>query len=169
MIKLKLPLNTNELEKLNAGDEILLSGDIYTARDAAHKRMIDKLPFDIKGQVIYYVGPSSTKPGEIYGSCGPTTSSRMDVYTPYLFDQGMIACIGKGKRSKEVKQAIIRNKGIYFVTIGGLGALLQKCVKKVEDVAYEDLGTESIKKITVEDFPVYVGIDTKGNDIYEWY
>ena len=167
MIRLKLPLDKNEIEKLNAGDEVLLSGDIYTARDAAHKRMMDKLPFDIKGQVIYYVGPSGTKPNEIYGSCGPTTSSRMDAYTPSLYDKGLIATIGKGRRSEEVKEAIIRNKGIYFVTIGGLGALLQKCVKKVEDIAYEDLGTESIKKITVEDFPVYVGIDTRGKDIYE--
>lgn len=167
MIKLNLPLNKEELKKLKVGDEVLLTGDIYTARDAAHKRMMESLPFDIKGQVIYYVGPSGTKPGDIYGSCGPTTASRMDAYTPYLYDEGMIACIGKGKRNKEVKKAIVRNGGVYFVTIGGLGALLKNTVKKVEDVAYEDLGTESIKKISVVDFPVYVGIDTNGGDIYE--
>lgn len=167
MIRLNLPLDKNELKKLKVGDEVLLTGDIYTARDAAHKRMMNELPFDVNGQVIYYVGPSGTKPGDTYGSCGPTTASRMDAYTPYLYDKGMLACIGKGKRSKEVKDAIIRNGGVYFVTIGGLGALLKNTVTKVENIAYEDLGTESIRKISVVDFPVYVGIDTKGDDIYE--
>lgn len=167
MIKLELPLSKETIRSLNVGDEILLTGYIYTARDAAHKRMSEELPFDIKDQVIYYVGPTEPKPNEIYGSCGPTTASRMDKYTPYLFDNGLCAVIGKGKRNKEVKESIVKNEGIYFVTIGGLGALLSKCVKEVELVAYEDLGTEAIRKLRVEDFPVYVGIDTKGRDIYE--
>lgn len=167
MIQLKLPINKEELQKLNAGDEVSLTGYIYTARDAAHKRMMEEIPFDIQDQIIYYVGPTGTKPNDIYGSCGPTTSSRMDAYTPTLFDKGMLACIGKGRRSKEVKEAIVKNKGIYFVTIGGLGALLKNTVKEVQDIAYEDLGTESIKRLYVENFPCFVGIDTKGNDIYD--
>ena len=167
MIKLNLPLSDKDIENLKVGDEVLLSGALYTARDAAHKRMVESLPFDINNQIIYYVGPTEPKKGEIYGSCGPTTAGRMDKYTPYLFDNGLKGCIGKGKRNKEVKEAIVRNKGIYFVTIGGLGALLSKCVTDVELIAYEDLGTEAIRKITVKDFPVYVGIDSKGKDIYE--
>lgn len=167
MRKLMLPLDEETRLSLKCGEEVRLSGYIYTARDAAHKRMMNGIPFDIKDATIYYVGPSQSKPGEIYGSCGPTTASRMDDYTPYLLDQGLKCIIAKGKRNKEVKEALIRNKGIYFVTIGGLGAYLKKCVREVEAVAYEDLGTESIKRLYIEDFPVFVGIDTKGEDIYE--
>ena len=167
MRRLMLPLDEETSLSLKCGEEFLLSGYIYTARDAAHKRMMNGIPFDIKDAAIYYVGPSQSKPNEIYGSCGPTTASRMDAYTPHLLDKGLRCIIAKGKRNSEVKKALIRNKGIYFVTIGGLGAYLKKCVKEVEAVAYEDLGTESIKRLYIEDFPVFVGIDTKGEDIYE--
>ena len=171
-MKIELPLEIDKLKDLKAGDYVEISGTIYTARDAAHKRMkqlIDEnkpLPFEIKNNGIYYVGPTPSG-SRVYGSAGPTTSSRMDVYTPELLDMGMKFMIGKGKRNKEVNEAIIRNGAIYFVAAGGAGALLGSCVKKVEDVAFEDLLSESIKKLTVEDFPVFVGIDTKGNDIYE--
>jgi len=167
MRNLTLPLTKEEIESLKVGDEILLSGYMYSARDAAHKRMMEQLPFDIVNQTIYYVGPSQSAPGQVIGSAGPTTASRMDPYTPYLLDNGLQAIIGKGRRSKEVKEALIRNKGIYFVTIGGLGALLQKCIKKVEPIAYSDLGPEAINRYTVIDFPVYVGIDINGGDIYD--
>ena len=167
MRRLMLPLDEKTRLSLKGGEEVLLSGYIYTARDAAHKRMMNGIPFDIKDAAIYYVGPSQSKPNEIYGSCGPTTASRMDAYTPHLLDKGLRCIIAKGKRNSEVKKALIRNKGIYFVTIGGLGAYLKKCVKEVEAVAYDDLGTESIKRLYIEDFPVFVGIDTKGEDIYE--
>ena len=167
MRRLMLPLDEETCLSLKCGEEVLLSGYIYTARDAAHKRMMNGIPFDIRDAAIYYVGPSQSKPNEIYGSCGPTTASRMDAYTPHLLDKGLRCIIAKGKRNSEVKKALIRNKGIYFVTIGGLGAYLKKCVKEVEAVAYEDLGTESIKRLYIEDFPVFVGIDTKGEDIYE--
>lgn len=167
MRRLMLPLDEETRLSLKCGEEVLLSGYIYTARDAAHKRMMNGIPFDIKDAAIYYVGPSQSKPNEIYGSCGPTTASRMDAYTPHLLDKGLRCIIAKGKRNSEVKKALIRNKGIYFVTIGGLGAYLKKCVKEVEAIAYEDLGTESIKRLYIEDFPVFVGIDTKGEDIYE--
>lgn len=167
MRRLMLPLDEETRLSLKCGEEVLLSGNIYTARDAAHKRMMNDIPFDIRDAAIYYVGPSQSKPNEIYGSCGPTTASRMDAYTPHLLDKGLRCIIAKGKRNSEVKKALIRNKGIYFVTIGGLGAYLKKCVKEVEAVAYEDLGTESIKRLYIEDFPVFVGIDTKGEDIYE--
>lgn len=167
MIKLNLPLSKKDIENLHAGDKVLLSGVVYTARDAAHKRMLEGIPFDIHDQTIYYVGPSRHDDSKIYGSCGPTTSSRMDSYTPSLYDKGLQATIGKGRRNKEVKDAIVRNKAIYFVTIGGLGALLSKCVTRVEDIAYKDLGSEAITKLTIKDFPVYVGIDSYGKDIYD--
>ena len=171
-MKLTLPEEIDKLAELKGGDYVLLSGTVYTARDAAHKRMkeaLDKgqeLPFDIIGSGIYYVGP--TPSGEhIYGSAGPTTSSRMDVYTPQLCDLGLKYMIGKGKRNEEVREAIVRNKAVYFVAAGGAGALLSSCVTKVEDIAYEDLLSESIKKLTIKDMPLFVGIDTEGKDIYE--
>ena len=162
-----VPLEKGMERELKAGDYVYLTGTIYTARDAAHKRMMNQIPFDIKDSTIYYVGPSASKPNEIYGSCGPTTASRMDAYTPYLLDKGLKCIIAKGKRSKEVKEALVSNKEIYFVTIGGLGAYLKNCVKEVEEIAYADLGTEAIKKLYIEDFPVFVGIDVKGEDIYD--
>ncbi|MDR1017767.1 MAG: Fe-S-containing hydro-lyase [Lachnospiraceae bacterium] len=155
------------------GDQVNLTGVIYTARDAAHKRMIetldngDKLPFDIKGELIYYMGPSPARPGNVIGSAGPTTASRMDKYAPKLLDLGLAGMIGKGKRSPEVIEAIVRNKGIYFAAIGGAGALLSKCIKSAEVIAYDDLGTEAIRKLYVEDFPVIVVIDSKGKNLYE--
>lgn len=171
-IKITTPLRNQEVEKLKAGDEVFITGYIYTARDQAHKRMIDslkkgeKLPFDIHGQILYYVGPAPTPPGEIIGSAGPTTSGRMDSFTPQLLQEGLKGMIGKGERSPEVIQAIIANKGIYFAAIGGAGALLKKCIKTVENIAYEDLGTEAIRKLWVEDFPAIVVNDTQGNDLY---
>lgn len=164
---LTLPLSESDIEQLKVGEEVYLSGVIYTARDAAHKRMMESLPFDIVNSTIYYVGPTEAKENEVIGSCGPTTSTRMDAYTPFLLDNGLQCCIGKGRRSKEVKEALMRNKGIYFVTIGGLGALLQKCVKSCQLIAYPDLGAEAIRKLTVENFPAYVGIDINGGDIYD--
>ena len=157
---------------LKAGDEILLSGVIYTARDAAHKRIIAQinnkspLPFDINGAVIYYAGPTPEKNGLAVGSCGPTTSSRMDVYAPILYDLGLYATIGKGARNAKVVEAIVNNKGLYLCAIGGAGALASKCIKKCDVVAFEDLGCESVKRMEIQDFPLYVGIDTNGNSIF---
>ena len=171
--RLNAPLEKNMVEKLKAGDKVFISGTIYTARDAAHKRMDEALdgneplPFDIKGQVIYYMGPSPARPGRPIGSAGPTTASRMDKYTPRLLDLGLLGMLGKGKRSPEVHEAIVRNKAVYFAAIGGAGALLSRCIKKSEVIAYDDLGTEAIRKLTVEDLPCIVVIDPEGNDIYE--
>ena len=171
--RLKVPFTKEEAEKLNIGDKVLLTGTIYTARDAAHKRMDESLdtgaslPFDICGNVIYYMGPSPARPGQVIGSAGPTTASRMDKYTPRLLDLGMAAMIGKGKRSSEVHEAVVRNKAVYFAAIGGAGALLSKCIKNSEVIAYDDLGTEAIRKLSVEDFPCITVIDTRGNDLYE--
>lgn len=171
-MKLILPRDTNKFKDLHAGDFVEISGYIYTARDAAHKRMktmLDNgevLPFELKDNGIYYVGPTPSGT-RVYGSAGPTTSSRMDVYTPELLDLGLKFMIGKGRRSQDVKEAIKRNGAIYFVAAGGAGALLGNCVTKVEDIAFDDLLSESIKKLTVVDFPVFVGIDAYGNDIYE--
>jgi len=171
-ILLKPPLSDEDIEKLNFGDRVLISGFIYTARDAAHKRLFDLLkqgkdiPFDIKGQIIYYVGPTPPKPGQIIGSAGPTTSYRMDVYSPLLIEKGLKGMIGKGMRSKEVKEAMIRYKAVYFAATGGAGALLSKRIKKSEIVAYEDLGPEAIRRLQVDDFPVIVVNDVKGNDLY---
>lgn len=167
------PITKEEARKLKAGDYVYITGTIYTARDAAHKRMQEtldagkELPFDIKGQMIYYMGPSPAREGRPIGSAGPTTASRMDKYAPKLLDLGLGVMIGKGKRSKEVIDAIVRNDVVYFAAVGGAGALLSKCIKSSEVIAYEDLGTEAIRKLEVEDFPVIVVIDSSGNNLYE--
>jgi len=166
------PLSYEEAKTLRAGDEVYISGIIYTARDAAHKRLFEliengkPLPFNPEGAVIYYVGPSPALPGHAVGSAGPTTSSRMDKYTPELLNQGVLGLIGKGKRSDEVLDSIKKNGAVYFGAIGGAGALLSKAIVKSELVCYEDLGTEAIRKLTVENFPVSVIIDSVGNDLY---
>lgn len=168
-----MPLEREIAKELRAGDYVYLTGVIYTARDAAHKRMdetLDKkesLPINIKNETIYYMGPSPAREGRPIGSAGPTTASRMDKYAPRLLDQGLIGMIGKGKRSQAVKDAIIRNGAVYFAAVGGAGALLSKCIKKSEVVAYDDLGTEAIRRLEVEDFPVIVVIDSEGTDLYE--
>ena len=168
-----VPADKNILAELRSGDYVYLTGTIYTARDAAHKRMDETLqrgealPADLSGQIIYYMGPSPARPGRVIGSAGPTTASRMDKYTPRLLDLGMEAMIGKGKRSPEVKAAVVRNGAVYFAAVGGAGALLSKCITSSEVVAYEDLGTEAIRRLTVENFPVSVVIDREGNDVYE--
>ena len=173
MKKITLPLTDEIITDLKVNEKVLLTGVIYTARDMAHKRLIDcisnrqPLPFDLTNQIIYYAGPSQTAPNKIIGSIGPTTSSRMDDYTVMLLEAGLKGCIGKGKRSLEVLAALKQHHAVYFVAIGGLGALLSKCVIKTEEIAYEDLGTESIKKLWVEDFPVFVGLDVNGGYIYE--
>jgi len=172
-IKLNTPLKEEEVIKLRAGDEVLLNGVIYTGRDAAHKRLLDllekgeELPFDVKGQIIYYVGPSPAKPGTPIGSCGPTTSYRMDPYAPALMKIGLKGMIGKGPRGKEVVEAMKRYKAVYFAAVGGAAALIARSVKSSRIVAYEDLGTEAIRELEVEDFPVIVANDVLGNDLYE--
>ena len=172
-IRLKTPLSDADVEKLKAGDKVLLNGVIYTGRDAAHKRLYDllmegkPLPIDVKGQVIYYVGPAPAKPGQVIGSAGPTTSGRMDAYSPKLIELGLKGLIGKGMRKKEVVEAMKKYKAVYFAATGGAGALLAKAIKKAQVVAYEDLGPEAINRLEVEDFPVIVVNDTKGNDLYE--
>jgi fumarate hydratase subunit beta len=171
--KVKLPLNEESLKDLHAGDNVLLSGVIYVGRDAAHKRIIDALdkgvpaPFDVKGQTIYYMGPSPAKPGHVIGAAGPTTSGRMDSYSPRLMEIGLKGMIGKGNRSKAVKDAIKKYKAVYFAAIGGAGALIAKSIKKSETVAYPELGAEAVLKLEVEDFPVTVINDIYGNDLYE--
>lgn len=170
---IQTPLSIQDSEKLRAGDYVYLTGTIYTARDAAHKRMYEalekgeSLPLALQDNVIYYMGPSPAREGRPIGSAGPTTASRMDKYTPALLDLGLKGMIGKGKRSPEVRDAIIKNKAVYFAAVGGAGALLSKSVKESEVIAYEDLGTEAIRKLTVEDFPAIVVIDSKGNNLYE--
>ena len=171
--RLKTPLTDEDVEKLKAGDIVYLSGTIYTARDAAHKRLVDlilngeELPFDLKGAVIYFVGPTPPKPGEPIGSAGPTTSYRMDSYSPILIEHGLKGMIGKGKRSQEVKEACKKYKAVYFGATGGAGALLSERIKSAEIIAYPELGPEAIRKLEVEDFPVVVVNDTYGNDLYE--
>ena len=173
MIEIRAPFKNDDIEKLVCGDIIKLSGVIYTARDAAHKRMIDainnneKLPFDVDGSGIYYVGPSPNKKNQVIGSAGPTTSYRMDKYAPVLLDLGLKGMIGKGARSEEVIEGIKRNKAIYFGAIGGAGALISKCIISSEIVAYEDLGAEAIRRIEVKDMPLTVIIDSEGNNLYE--
>lgn len=173
MRKLEVPFNDKDIADLKAGEQALLSGVIYTARDAAHKRMVEALerrellPIDIKGQILYYVGPTPAKPGHVIGSAGPTTSSRMDAYTPKLLDAGLKGMIGKGKRSQEVVDAIKKYRAVYFAAAGGAGALLSRRIKKAEVVAYDDLGPEAIYRLDVEDFPVIVVNDIYGNDLYE--
>ena len=170
---LNVPFTKEEAASLKAGDMVFLTGTIYTARDAAHKRMAETLekgealPFDVKGNVIYYMGPSPAREGRPIGSAGPTTASRMDRYTPALLDLGLTGMIGKGKRSREVHEAILRNKAVYFAAIGGAGALLSKAITNSEVIAYDDLGTEAIRKLTVKDFPVIVVIDSDCTDLYE--
>ena len=173
MKRLNLPLSEKDIESLVCGEQVYLSGTIYTARDAAHSRMIsllnnnESLPFDINDQTIYYVGPTPSKEDGSFGSAGPTTSSRMDKYTPTLLDLGLKCMIGKGYRNEEVKQAIVKHKAVYFVAAGGAGAILGKCVKKHKVIAFDDLLSEAIQELYIEDFPVFVGIDSKGNDIYD--
>jgi fumarate hydratase subunit beta len=171
-IKLKTPLTDKDVEKLKIGDKVLLTGVIYTGRDAAHKRLFDliqagkELPLDIRGQVIYYVGPAPAKPGKPIGSAGPTTSYRMDAFAPKLMELGLKGMIGKGNRGANVVEAMKKHKAIYFGATGGAGALLARSIKKAETIAYEDLGPEAIQRMEVEDFPVVVINDTKGNDLY---
>ena len=171
-IKLKTPLTDKDVEKLKIGDKVLLTGVIYTGRDAAHKRLFDliqagkELPVDIRGQVIYYVGPAPAKPGKPIGSAGPTTSYRMDAFAPKLMELGLKGMIGKGNRGADVVEAMKKHKAVYFGATGGAGALLARSIKKAETIAYEDLGPEAIQRLEVEDFPVVVINDTKGNDLY---
>ena len=171
--RIHAPLVAQELETLRAGDSVLLSGTIYTGRDAAHKRLCalvaegKPLPFDIRGQVIYYAGPCPAKPGDAIGSCGPTTSYRMDAYAPTLCDLGLIGMIGKGQRSPAVIDAIRRNGGVYFAATGGAGALIAGSVKAARVIAFEDLGTEAIRELQVEDMPLIVAIDSEGGNLYE--
>lgn len=171
--RISTPLTYEKIKDLKAGDSVLLSGVIYTGRDAAHKRFVDllekgeELPIDVKDAVIYYVGPTPAKEGRAIGSAGPTTSYRMDAYTPQLLERGLKGMIGKGKRSKEVVDSMVKNGAVYFGAIGGAAALIGKCVKKAEIVTYEDLGAEAVRRLEVEDLPIVVVIDSKGNNLYE--
>ncbi len=171
--KITTPLTEEVLEDLQAGDSVLISGVIYTGRDAAHKRMVDaikngeSLPFDLKGQIIYYVGPTPPKPGQVIGACGPTTSYRMDPYAPILIEHGLKGMIGKGTRGEEVISAMKKFKAVYFAAVGGAGALLSAVVKEAEIIAYEDLGPEAVRKLVVENFPAVVVNDIYGNDLYK--
>ena len=170
---IKAPLNDDEVKILKAGDYVYISGTIYTARDAAHKRMYEALqngqevPMPLKNNIVYYMGPSPAREGRPIGSAGPTTSSRMDKYAPLLMDQGLKGMIGKGKRSKAVLDGVVRNKAVYLAAVGGAGALLSKCITSAEVIAYEDLGTEAIRKLTVKDFPAIVVVDCDGHNLYE--
>lgn len=171
--RLRAPLSDSDVLGLKAGDSVMISGVIYTARDAAHKKMVEliergePLPMDLRGQIIYYVGPAPAKPGRAIGSAGPTTSGRMDAYTPAMLEQGLKACIGKGLRSAAVKEALKKHKAIYLAAVGGAGALLSKRVHRSEVVAYPELGAEAIYRLEVEDFPAMVINDACGNDLYE--
>ena len=167
------PIDNEIVNSLKAGDCVYITGTIYTARDAAHKRMYEaikngeNIPFELKNNIIYYLGPSPAREGQVIGSAGPTTSSRMDKYTPLLLEHGLKGMIGKGKRSDNVIESMYKNNAVYFAAIGGAGALLSKCIKKAEVIAYDDLGTEAIRKLTVKDFPAIVVIDAEGNNLYE--
>jgi fumarate hydratase subunit beta len=171
--RIKLPLTDAILKDLHAGDNVLLTGVIYVARDAAHKRLVEALdkgqalPFDIKGQTIYYMGPSPAKLGQVIGSAGPTTSGRMDIYSPRLMEVGLKGMIGKGNRTRAVKDAMVQYRAVYFAAIGGAGALISKRIKKSELIAFEELGAEAVRKLEVEDFPVTVINDIYGKDLYE--
>ena len=171
--RIQVPLQEQDIEELKAGDYVYLTGTIYTARDAAHKRMYDSmkkgesLPIELKGNVLYYLGPSPAREGQVIGSAGPTTSSRMDKYTPDMLDAGLKGMVGKGKRSPEVIEAMKRNHAVYFAAVGGAGALLSQCIKEAEVVAYDDLGTEAIRRLYIENLPVIVVIDKDGNNLYE--
>lgn len=171
--KITMPLTAEKAAELHCGDNVLLTGVIYTGRDAAHKRLTElidegkELPFDVKDSIIYYVGPAPAKPGQVIGSAGPTTSYRMDAYAPALLDLGLKGMIGKGKRSPEVIESMKKNGAVYFGAIGGCGALLAKCIKKAEVICYEDLGAEAVRRLEVENLPAVVVIDSKGNNLYE--
>ena len=171
--KITTPITEEIAQELTAGDYVYLSGEIYVARDAAHKRMMEvldrgeALPIDIENATIYYMGPSPAREGRPIGSAGPTTASRMDKYAPTLLDLGQKAMIGKGKRTREVLDAIVRNKAVYFAAVGGAGALLSKCIVESEVICYDDLGAEAIRKLKVQDFPVIVVADCHGNNLYE--
>lgn len=171
--KVGFPFTKDKLGDLKAGDSVLISGTIYTARDAAHKRlteMLDRgetLPFDLDGSIIYYVGPTPEKPGNVIGAAGPTTSYRMDSYAPRFLDLGQAAMIGKGQRSKDVHEAVVRNGAIYFAAIGGAGALIARSIVNAEVIAFEDLGAEAVRRLEIVDFPAIVVIDSKGNNLYE--
>lgn len=173
MRRIEVPMSLEVRDSLKAGDSVLLSGTVYTARDAAHKRLAEmihkgeKLPFDLNNAVIYYVGPTPARPGQVIGSAGPTTSSRMDPYVPLLAEHGLRGMIGKGRRSEEVIQAIRKYHMVYFAAVGGAGALLSHAIVKREMVAFEDLLSEAVTKLTIKDFPCFVAIDTEGNDIYD--
>ena len=172
-VKLNTAVLAEVLPRLRAGDRVLLSGTIYTARDAAHKRMFQlldegkALPFALKGAVIYYAGPTPGQQGMAVGACGPTTAGRMDGFTPRLLDLGLTAMIGKGERNQAVADAIVRNGACYFAAVGGAGALIARCIKTAEVIAFDDLGCESVKRMTVEDLPLTVAIDSKGNDLFK--
>lgn len=172
-MELTTPLTKEKIKSLKSGDYVYITGTIYTARDAAHKRMSEalaageELPIDVKDQIIYYMGPTPAREGQVIGSAGPTTASRMDKYAPKLLNLGLSGMIGKGKRSQDVIDAIVLNEAVYFAAVGGAGALLSKCIKKSEVVAYDDLGTEAIRKLEVENFPAIVVIDRNGNNLYE--
>lgn len=169
----RAPITEEIIKELKAGDYVYITGTIYTARDAAHQRIYEsmlqnkKIPLQLENNILYYLGPTPARTGQVIGSAGPTTSSRMDKYTPLLLENGLKGMIGKGKRSQEVISSIIKNKAVYFAAIGGAGALLSKCIQKSEIVAFEDLGTEAIRKLEVKDFPVIVVIDSLGNNLYE--
>lgn len=173
MLKITTPLEKENLINLKAGDSVLISGTIYTARDAAHKKLIEllnqgkKLPINIKNQIIYYVGPTPTKPGHAFGSAGPTTSGRMDAYTPRLIELGLTGMIGKGLRNQDVKNAIVKHKSIYFGAIGGTAAIISKSIKSSKVIAFEELGPEALRELVVKNFPAVVIIDSKGNNLYE--
>lgn len=172
-VNIKTPLDEETIKKLKAGDQVFITGVIYTARDAAHKRLVEaldkgeKLPFDLTNQTVYYMGPSPAKPGQVIGSAGPTTSGRMDSYAPRLMAAGLKGMIGKGNRSLSVKDAIKKYKAVYFAAIGGAGALISKSIKKAEVIAYEELGAEAIRRLEVENFPATVINDIYGGDLYE--
>jgi fumarate hydratase subunit beta len=167
------PITQEQVEGLRAGDSVLFSGEIYTARDAAHKRLVsmigekEVLPFDLNGAAIYYVGPCPTKPGQVINSCGPTSAVRMDAYAPTLFDNGVKCTIAKGPVAQGVRDSIVKNKALYLCAAGGAGALLSKCVRSCEEIAFEDLGTESVKRLVVEDMPLIVGIDSGGGTLFK--
>lgn len=172
-IKIETPLTVTDTDKLTVGQKVLISGVIYTARDQAHKRLYNmiiegkELPFELKDQIIYYVGPTPASPGRVIGSAGPTTSGRMDAYTPLILEKGLKGMIGKGNRNEAVINAIKLNKAVYFAAIGGAGALISDCIVESETIAFKDLGTEAIHKLVVKDLPTIVAIDSKGNNLYE--
>lgn len=171
--KITTPLTAETIQKLKTGDMVKITGTIYSARDAAHKKLIElieagkDLPFELNGNVIYYLGPTPAREGQVIGSAGPTTSSRMDKYTPKLLELGLKGMIGKGRRSPEVIQAIVQNGAVYLAAVGGAGALLSKCIKSSKVIAFDELGTEAVREMYVEDFPAIVAIDSEGNNIYK--